>query len=127
WDGFQSTMTKWFNRYIAVYLWLPIADLFSAMLAKIQVLILQRDIDLLADPTYIPDTSNTVYIIFMIIGIVGYFTIPTVAEWVIQSGGVAGNFMRNVNQSAMKPANLAGAGAGAAAGNIMGRLKGKSK
>jgi len=126
WDGFQSTMNKWFNRYIAVYLWLPVADLFSAMLAKIQSLILERDIEMLADPTYMPDTSNTVYIIFMIIGIVGYFTIPTVTEWIIQSGG-GGNFSRNVHQSAMKPANLAGAGAGAAAGNIMGRLKGKSK
>ena len=41
-DGFQSTLTYWFSRYISVYLWLPIADLFSAMLAKIQVLSLDR-------------------------------------------------------------------------------------
>ncbi|XLL74049.1 conjugative transposon protein TraJ, partial [Myroides odoratimimus] len=37
-------------------------------------------------------------VIFMIIGIVGYFTIPTVTGWVIQAGG-AGNFMRNMNQT----------------------------
>lgn len=86
WDGFQSTLTQWLTRYISVYLWLPIADMFSSMLAKIQSLIIERDIDMLADPTYIPDTSNTVYIIFMIIGIVGYFTVPTVAGWVIQAG-----------------------------------------
>lgn len=79
WDGFQSTLTQWLTRYISVYLWLPIADMFSSMLAKIQSLIIERDIDMLADPTHIPDTSNTVYIIFMLIGIVGYFTIPTVA------------------------------------------------
>ena len=79
WDGFQSTLTQWLTRYISVYLWLPIADMFSSMLAKIQSLIIERDIDMLADPTYIPDTSNTVYIIFMLIGIVGYFTVPTVA------------------------------------------------
>ena len=96
WDGFQSTLTQWLTRYISVYLWLPVADLFSSMLAKIQSLILERDIEMLADPTYIPDTSNTVYIIFMIIGIVGYFTVPTAAGWIIQAGG-AGNFMRNVN------------------------------
>lgn len=127
WDGFQSTMTQWFNRYISVYLWLPVADLFSTMLAKINTLILQRDIELLSDPTYVPDTSDTVYTIFMIIGIVGYFTIPTVTGWIIQAGssGSGGNFMRNVNQSAMKTGNIAGAGAGAAAGNIMGRLKRK--
>lgn len=94
------------------------------MLAKIQSLILERDIEMLADPTYIPDTSNTVYIIFMIIGIVGYFTVPTAAGWIIQAGG-AGNFMRNVNQTAMKTGNIAGAGAGSTAGNIGGKLMGK--
>ena len=124
WDGFQSTLTQWLTRYISVYLWLPIADMFSSMLAKIQSLIIERDIDMLADPTYIPDTSNTVYIIFMIIGIVGYFTVPTVAGWVIQAGG-AGNFMRNVNQTASKTGNIAGAGTGAVAGNIGGRLMNK--
>ncbi|MEZ0453087.1 conjugative transposon protein TraJ [Sphingobacterium thalpophilum] len=124
WDGFQSTLTQWLTRYISVYLWLPIADMFSSMLAKIQSLIIERDIDMLADPTYIPDTSNTVYIIFMLIGIVGYFTIPTVAGWVIQAGG-AGNFMRNVNSTASKTGNIAGAGTGAVAGNIGGRLMNK--
>lgn len=121
WDGFQSTLTQWLTRYISVYLWLPVADLFSAMLAKIQTLIIEKDVQMLADPTYIPDTTNTVYIIFMIIGIVGYFTIPTVTGWVIQAGG-AGNFTRNVNQAAMKAGNVASAGAGSAAGNIGGQL-----
>lgn len=124
WDGFQSTLNQWFTRYISVYLWLPVADLFSSMLARIQYLILERDIEMLSDPTFIPDTSNTVYIIFMIIGIVGYFTIPTVTGWIIQAGG-AGNFTRNVNQAAMKAGNVTGAGAGSAVGNIGGRLLNK--
>lgn len=121
WDGFQSTLSQWLTRYVSVYLWLPVADLFSCMLAKIQSLIIERDIGMLADPTFIPDTSNTVYVIFMIIGIVGYFTIPTVTGWIIQAGG-AGNFTRNVNQTAMKAGNIAGAGTGSAAGNIGGQL-----
>jgi len=121
WDGFQSTLTQWLARYVSVYLWLPVADLFSCMLAKIQSLIIERDIEMLADPTFIPDTSNTVYVIFMIIGIVGYFTIPTVTGWIIQAGG-AGNFTRNVNQTAMKAGNIAGAGAGSTTGNIGGQL-----
>ena len=124
WDGFQSTLTQWLTRYVSVYLWLPVADLFSSMLARIQSLIVEKDIAMLADPTYIPDTSNTVYIIFMIIGIVGYFTIPTVTGWIIQAGG-AGNFTRNVNQAAMKTGNIAGAKTGSAVGNIGGKLMGK--
>lgn len=121
WDGFQSTLTQWITRYVSVYLWLPVADLFSSMLAKIQSLILEKDIERLSDPNFIPDSSNTVYIIFMIIGIIGYFTIPTVTGWIIQAGGI-GNFNRNVNQTAQKTGNIAGAGAGSVAGNIGGQL-----
>jgi hypothetical protein len=49
----------------------------------------------------------------MVIGIIGYFTVPTVTGWVIQAGG-AGNFMRNVNQTATKSGNIAGAAVGSA-------------
>lgn len=121
WDGFQSTLHQWLTRYVSVYLWLPVSDLFSSMLAKIQSLILERDIEQLSDPAYIPDTSNAVYIIFMIIGIIGYFTIPTVTGWIIQAGG-AGNYTRNVNQATQKATSVAGATTGAAAGNISGKL-----
>lgn len=95
--------------------------MFSSMLARIQSLILERDIEMLADPDFIPDTSNTVYIIYMIIGIVGYFTIPTVTGWIIQAGG-AGNFLRNINQTGRKTGNIAGSSAGSVTGNISGQL-----
>lgn len=121
WSGFESTLLQWLVRYISVYLWLPVADLFSTMLAKIQSLIIERDMQMLADPSFVPDTSNTIYVIFMIIGIVGYFTVPTVTGWIIQAGG-AGSFMRNMNQTVSKAGNMATAGAGAAVGNIAGKL-----
>ena len=71
WDGFQSTLSQWFTRYISVYLWLPVSDLFSCMLAKIQVLMLQNDIlELQNNPNYSLDNSNSVYVIFMLIGII---------------------------------------------------------
>ena len=102
WDGFQSTLSQWFTRYISVYLWLPVSDLFSCMLAKIQVLMLQSDIlELQNNPNYSLDNSNSVYVIFMLIGIIGYFTVPTVAGWIVQAGG-AGNYNRNINRTATK-------------------------
>ena len=125
WDGFQSTMTQWITRYVSVYLWLPVSDLFSTILAKIQVLMLQNDIsELQNNPNYSIDSSNGVYIVFMIIGIIGYFTIPTVAGWIIQAGGM-GNYGRNVSSTAGKAGSIAGGVAGAAAGNVGGRLLGK--
>jgi len=125
WDGFQSTMTQWITRYVSVYLWLPVSDLFSTILAKIQVLMLQNDISQLQNnPNYSIDSSNVVYIIFLIIGIIGYFTIPTVAGWIIQAGGM-GNYGRNVSNTAGKAGSIAGGAAGAATGNVAGRLLGK--
>lgn len=122
WDGFQATLTQWFVRYISIYLWLPVSDLFSSVLARIQLLMLQKDIEQLTDPNFIPDGSNAVYITFLIIGIIGYFTIPTVAGWIVQAGGGAGNYGKNVNQTASKTGSIAGGAAGAAVGNVAGRL-----
>ena len=122
WDGFQATLTQWFVRYISIYLWLPVSDLFSSVLARIQVLMLQKDIEQLTDPNFIPDGSNAVYITFLIIGIIGYFTIPTVAGWIVQAGGGAGNYGKNVNQTASKTGSITGGAAGAAVGNVAGRL-----
>ena len=123
-DGFQATMTQWLTRYISIYLWLPVSDIFSAVLSKIQELMLKQDIALLQDPTYIPDGSNGLYIVFLIIGIIGYFTIPTVAGWIIQSGG-AGAYGSAVNKTASKAGSIAGGVAGSVAGNVGGRLLGK--
>ena len=122
WDGFHASLTQWFVRYISIYLWLPVSDLFSSVLARIQVLMLQKDIEQLSDPNFIPDGSNAVYITFLIIGIIGYFTIPTVANWIVQAGGGAGNYGKNVTQAASKTGSIAAGTAGAALGNIGGRL-----
>ena len=120
-DGFQSTLTQWITRYISVYMWLPVSDLFSSVLARIQVLMLTRDIEAMSDPSFVPDSSNTVYLLFLVIGIFGYFTIPTVANWIIMAGGVS-HANRAMNQTAAKVGNVAAAGAGAIVGNIAGRL-----
>lgn len=121
-DGFQSTMTQWISRYISVYLWLPVADLFSTMLAKLQSLMIGKEISSLQDPTYIPENSSAVYIIFMLIGIVGYFVVPTVSSWIIQAGGMS-TYNRNVARGIQRGGAIAGATLGASGGNIVGQLK----
>ena len=67
------------------------------------------------------DSCDGVYIVFLCIGIIGYFTIPTVAGWIIQAGGMGG-YGRNVNQMAGRAGSMAGSVAGAAAGNAVGRV-----
>ncbi len=62
----------------------------------------------------------------MIIGIVGYFTIPTVSNWIVQAGGLGG-MNKNINQTAGKAGSVGGAVAGATAGNIAGKINEKVK
>ena len=121
-DSLTQVLLCYLVRYISIYLWLPVSDLFSSVLARIQVLMLRQDIERLSDPTFIPDGSNSVYITFLIIGIIGYFTIPTVANWIVQAGGGAGNYGRNVSQAAARTGSVATGAAGAVIGNIGGRL-----
>jgi conjugative transposon TraJ protein len=39
-DGFQHTLTVWLARYINIFLWLPVANIFGAIIGKIQELML---------------------------------------------------------------------------------------
>jgi conjugative transposon TraJ protein len=121
-DGFQSTLTTWLSRYICIYLWLPVSDLFGAVLSRIQILMLQQDIEKMQDPAFIPDSSGKVYCIFMIIGIIGYFCVPTVSSWIIQAGG-AGAYGQKANGAGKMAGNGVAAVGGAAGGAIAGRIK----
>ncbi|MDU3629749.1 MAG: conjugative transposon protein TraJ [Bacteroides caccae] len=94
-----------------------LGPLAFAVLARIQTLMLQKDIQELSDPNFIPDGSSTVYVIFMIIGIVGYFTIPTVASWIVSAGGTSA-----YNRNVARAGSIAGAAVGAASGKVTGKL-----
>ncbi len=134
WDGLGGSLTAWFSRYISVYLWLPVSSILTALLTKIQVLMLKKDIAMLEDPSFISDGSNWYYIIFFLIGIVGYFTVPTVAGWIIEAGGGMGNYGKNVNEQAkgtggkaITGGKAAAAAGGAVVGNATGRIRGMLK
>lgn len=87
-DGFQNTLTVWLARYVNIFLWLPISNIFGSILGKIQENMLKLDlsqIDQQGD-TYFSST-DTAYLIFLVIGIVGYFSVPNVANYVVHAGG----------------------------------------
>lgn len=87
-DGFQHTLMVWLARYINIYLWLPVANIFGSIIGKIQEKMLELDI---SQVTNYGDTffsrTDMAYLIFMIIGIVGYFTVPSVANYIVHAGG----------------------------------------
>ncbi len=87
-DGFQHTLTVWIARYINVFLWLPVANIFGSIIGKIQEKMLVLDIHQVQDngDTFFSST-DTGYLIFMLIGIIGYFTVPSVANYIVHAGG----------------------------------------
>jgi conjugative transposon TraJ protein len=87
-DGFQHTLTVWLARYINIFLWLPVANLFGALIGKVQEKMIALDLQQIGqtgDTFFSP--ADTAYLIFMIIGIIGYFTVPSVANYIVHAGG----------------------------------------
>lgn len=128
-DGFQHTLTVWLARYINIYLWLPVANIFGSIIGKIQENMLKIDIAQANDygDTFFSRT-DIAYLVFMIIGIVGYFTVPSVANYIVHAGGggalgqkVTSLFSNSTNSAV----NTASAGTGMvvdAMGNAAGRM-----
>ena len=113
-DGFQNTLVQWLSKYISIYLWLPISDLFSAIIARLQTLSLRHDAELMVqDYSYYFDASNSIYLVFMLVGICGYFCIPSIASWVVQANGFSA-----YNKTVSRFTSILSGGAGAVAGRV---------
>lgn len=128
-DGFQHTLTVWLARYINVFLWLPVANIFGAIIGKIQEKMLKVDIGQVQSTgdTFFSSTDSA-YLIFLIIGIVGYFTVPSVANYIVNAGG-GGAMVQKVTSlfstSSRSVVNTMSGSAGMAAdamGNAAGRM-----
>ncbi|RCH56836.1 conjugative transposon protein TraJ [Mucilaginibacter hurinus] len=96
-DGFQHVLTSWLAKYINVFLWLPVANIFGAIIGKVQENMLKLDISQVQGngDTFFSST-DTAYLIFLLIGIIGYFTVPSVANYIVSAGGGHG-LLQKVN------------------------------
>lgn len=96
-DGFQHTLTVWLAKYINVFLWLPVANIFGAIIGKVQENMLKMDIaQVQAQGDTFFNSTDTAYLIFLLIGIIGYFTVPSVANYIVNAGGGNG-LLQKVN------------------------------
>jgi len=128
-DGFQHTLTVWLARYINIYLWLPVANIFGSIIGKIQENMLKIDI---AQAGEYGDTffsrTDVAYLVFMIIGIIGYFTVPSVANYIVHAGGGGAlgqkvtSMFSNSTTSVMSIASQGTTMAADAMGNAAGRM-----
>lgn len=136
-DGFQHTLTVWLARYINIFLWLPVANIFGSIIGKIQEKMLAMDIAQVNEhgDTFFSRTDMA-YLVFMIIGIVGYFTVPSVANYIVHAGGggalgqkvttIFSNTTTTVASSAVSGVGMAADALGDAAGRMSGSYSGHS-
>jgi len=94
-DGLHHSLHQWLARYINVFLWLPIANIFGSIIGQVQQNMLRLDIAQIQSQgdTFFSST-DTAYAIFLLIGIVGYFCVPTVANFVVHAHGGNGMLQR---------------------------------
>lgn len=114
-DGFQHTLTVWIARYLNIFLWLPVANIFGGIMGKIQENMLKEDLHQIATngDTFF-STTDTAYLIFMIIGIIGYFTVPSVANYIIHAGGGNALLYKVTNMMSMTTRSATSMATGAA-------------
>ena len=130
-DGFQHTLTVWMARYINIFLWLPVANIFGAIIGKIQEKMLQLDISQVqsSGDTFFSAT-DVAYLVFMIIGIVGYFTVPSVANYIVNAGGGGAmvqkvtSLFSSTSRSTFNAMSSAGGMAADTMGNAAARMSG---
>ena len=112
-DGFQHSLTHWLGRYINIYLWLPIANLLGAILGQIQQNMIQIDLaSAQSGMTLQFAATDFAYLIFLLIGIIGYTTVPGLANYIVHTHGP--------NPLAQKVSALAGMAVSAAVGGATG-------
>ncbi|WP_333627466.1 conjugative transposon protein TraJ [Sphingobacterium siyangense] len=115
-DGLHHTLTAWLARYINVFLWLPVANIFGSIIGRIQEKMLALDIEQIGEHgDTIFSRTDMGYMIFLIIGIVGYFTVPSIASFIVQAGG-GGLQQKVTNMMGSAASGAASAGAAMATG-----------
>lgn len=87
-DVFRNSLSAWLARYVNVFLWLPVANIFGAIIATVQAQMIRLDIQQIQTngSTYF-SSGDIAYLIFLLIGILGYFVVPSVAGYIVQATG----------------------------------------
>lgn len=119
-DPFKHVLSAWLGRYVNVFLWLPVANIFGSLCGQIQAEMIKVDIaQIQASGSTAFSSTDIAYIIFLIIAIIGYFCVPSITNHIINvfpSGG--GALLSKVSGQAAAVASAPQQMASAAAGGM---------
>lgn len=111
--GFQDAHVMWIARYVQISLWYPLANILGTIVSYLQgkVITLQY-LEITNGVPPEAQSGPTIYIVFMVIATLCYFTVPTISSYIISSSGVAGALQRMTSLSTTSVMGAMGAGSG---------------
>ena len=93
--GLEGSLSHWLSHYIHVFLWLPVANLFGMLIAQVQQEMIKLDIaQVTASGQSTFGATDAAYLIFLLMAIVGYFTVPSITSFIIRTGGMGARLWR---------------------------------
>ncbi len=93
--GLEGSLSHWLSHYIHVFLWLPVANIFGSLIAQIQQEMIKLDIAQLTGTGQTNfGSTDAAYLIFLLMGIVGYFTVPSITHYIVRTGGMGAKLWR---------------------------------
>jgi conjugative transposon TraJ protein len=110
-EPFRSSLASWLSKYVHVFLWLPVCNIFAMIINQVQVQMLKIDIAQLqaAGQTWFGQT-DVAYLVFLFMGIAGYFSVPMITQHIITVSPRIGGHVTQVVKTAN---NIAGKAAAA--------------
>lgn len=83
-DPFSGALASWLAKYIHVFLWLPVCNIFGAIINQVQQEMLKVDIAQLqtSGQTWFGQT-DVAYLVFLLMGAVGYFSVPSITQHIV--------------------------------------------
>lgn len=93
-DGLRHTLDNWLAKYLNVFLWLPVANIFGSIIGQVQQEMIKLDIaQVNATGQTVFGPTDTAYLIFLVIAIAGYFTVPALSNYIVRSGSSGARYL----------------------------------
>jgi conjugative transposon TraJ protein len=85
-DGLRHSLDNWLAKYLNVFLWLPVANIFGSIIGQIQQEMIKLDIaQVNSTGQTLFGPTDTAYLIFLVMAIAGYFTVPAVTNYIVRA------------------------------------------
>ena len=83
-DPWRTALSAWLGRYVTVFMWLPVANIFGSLCGQIQAEMIKVDIQQIQSTGSTAfNQTDVAYMIFLIIAIIGYFCVPSITGRII--------------------------------------------